>query len=145
MNTATETRATDAAPHDRIDRLERRALLSALWLFVLLNFIFRDLHEIVKDDFLADALNGIYDGREVTEAMFLLGGIIVEVPIVMMLIAWTLPIRVNRWANVIIAPLFGLTLIGSAGDLDDYFHFGLMLVALGAIVWKAWSWERSAA
>ena len=145
MSPVTKRRDIAVDTGNRIDRMERRALLSALWIFVLLNFIFRDLHEIVKDDFLADALNGIYDGREVTEAMFLLGGIIVEVPIVMMLIAWTLPIRVNRWANVIVAPLFGLTLIGSAGDLDDYFHFGLMLVALGAIVWKAWSWERSAA
>lgn len=145
MSSVTERRDIAVDTGNRIDRMERRALLSALWIFVLLNFIFRDLHEIVKDDFLADALNGIYDGREVTEAMFLLGGIIVEVPIAMMLIAWTLPIRFNRWANVIVAPLFGLMLIGSAGDLDDYFHFGLMLVALGAIVWKAWSWERSAA
>jgi len=62
-------------------------------MFVLLNFIFRDLHEIVKEEFLADAVNGIYNGREVTEAMFLLGGIIVEVPIVMMLMAWVLPLR----------------------------------------------------
>ena len=145
MNTATDTRATDAAPHDRIDRLERRALLSALWLFVLLNFIFRDLHEIVKAEFLADALNGVYGGREVTEAMFLLGGIIVEVPIVMTLIAWVLSVRVNWWANIVVAPLFGLTLIGSAGDLDDYFHFGVMLIALAAISWKAWTWERSVA
>ena len=144
MSPVTKRRDVAVDTDNRIDRIERRALLSALWIFVLLNYIFRDLHEIVKDDFLADALNGIYDGREVTEAMFLLGGMIVEVPIVMTLIAWTLPIRVNRWANVIVAPLFGLLLIGSAGDLDDYFHFGLMLVALGAIVWKAWSWERSA-
>ena len=141
MKPMTESRDTIVDLSDRIDWLERRATLSALWMFVLLNFIFRDLHEIVKADFLADALNGIYDGREVTEAMFLLGGIIVEVPIAMMLIAWSLPIRVNRWANVIVAPLFGLTLIGSAGDLDDYFHFGLMLMALAAIAWNAWSWN----
>ena len=126
-----------ADPNERIDQLERRALLSALWMFVLLNFIFRDLHEIVKADFLADALNGIYGGREVTEAMFLLGGIIVEVPILMMLMAWILPLRANRWANTIVAPLFGLTFIGAPGDLDDYFHFGLILAALAVIVWKA--------
>lgn len=97
----------------------------------LLNFIFRDLHEIVKAEFLADA-------------MFLLGGIIVEVPIVMMLMAWVLPLRPARWANIVVAPVFGLTLIGAAGDLDDYFHFVLMAIALAAIVWKAWSWERLA-
>ena len=138
MNSTTHQRAAVTTdPNERIEQLERRALLSALWMFVLLNFIFRDLHEIAKADFLADALNGIYDGREVTEAMFLLGGIIVEVPILMMLMAWVLPLRATRWANSIVAPLFGLTFIGVAGDLDDYFHIGLILVALAVIVWKA--------
>ncbi len=142
----TATTATNATtdPHERIDRMEQRAMLSALWLFVLLNFIFRDLHEIVKADFLAGALEGVYNGREVTDVMFLIGGIIVEVPIVMMLIAWALPLRTNRWANTIVAPLFGLSLVGSAGDLDDYFHFGLILVALAAIVWKAQGWTAAA-
>ena len=142
MNTATQDLPTGQI--QRINRLEKKALLSALWLFVLFNFIFRDLHEIVKAEFLADALNGIYDGREVTDAMFLLGGIIVEVPILMMLMAWVLPVQANRWANVIVAPLFGLLLIGTPGDLDDYFHIGLMLIALAIIVWHAWNWERSA-
>lgn len=145
MNTATQRRDSGSVlgPNQRIDRLEGRAVLSALWMFVLLNFVFRDLHEIVKAELLADALNGLYNGREVTEAMFLLGGIIVEVPIVMMLMAWVLPLRANRWANVVVAPLFGVTLIGVPGDLDDYFHIGLMLMALAIIVWQAWSWERS--
>jgi hypothetical protein len=144
VNTTTRTGDAATGPNERIDRLEKKALLSALWMFVLLNFIFRDLHEIVKAEFLADALNGIYDGREVTEAMFLLGGIIVEVPIMMMLMSWVLPLRANRRANVIVAPLFGLILIGAPGDLDDYFHIGLMMIALAIIVWQAWSWERSA-
>lgn len=143
MNTETTSEARVVDPNARIDRLERRALLAALWMFVLLNFIFRDLHEIVKAEFLADALQGTYNGREVTEAMFLLGGIIVEVPIVMMLIAWVLSVRANRWSNVVVAPMFGLTFIGSAGDLDDYFHFGLILMALATITWKAWTWERA--
>ena len=99
-------------------------------MFVLLNFIFRDVHEIVKAEFLGDAVNGIYNGREVTEAMFLLGGVIVEVPILMMLMAWVLALQAGRWANFVVAPLFGLTFIGASGDLDDYFHFGLMAIAL---------------
>lgn len=126
----------------RIGQLEKRALVSALWLFVLLNLIFRDIHEIVKAEFLMDALNGIYNGREVTEAMFLLGGIIIEVPIVMMLMAWILPIRANRRANVTAASLFALAVITTVpGDLDDFFHAGLELIALAAIVWQAWRWE----
>ena len=129
--------------NERVALLEKKAVIFALWIFVLLNFIFRDLHEIGKAEFLEEALTGTYNGRELTEALFLLGGIMVEIPIAMTLMTWILPLRSNRWANIIIPPLWGLTLIGAAGDLDDYFHFGLMLIALAAIVWQAWSWERS--
>jgi hypothetical protein len=129
--------------NERVAVLEKKAVIFALWIFVLLNFIFRDLHEIGKAEFLEEALTGTYNGTELTEALFLLGGIMVEIPIAMMLMTWILPLRSNRWANIIIPPLWGLTLIGAAGDLDDYFHFSLMLIALAAIVWQAWSWERS--
>ena len=143
MNTTTTSRDQAVSPDQRIDRLEKRALISALWVLVLLNFIFRDLHEIMKAEVLADAMNGIYQGQEITEALFLLGGIMIEVPIAMVLMAWVLPLRAARWANVIVAPLFALTLIGLPGDLDDYFHVAVMLIALTVVVWKAWTWERS--
>ncbi|MGB3185900.1 MAG: DUF6326 family protein [Ornithinimicrobium sp.] len=144
MNTTTTQRVYAVSPDQRIDRLERRAVISALWIFVLLNFIFRDLHEIMKAEVLADAMDGIYQGQEITEAMFLLGGVMIEVPSAMALMVWVLPLRANRWANVIVAPLFALTLIGLPGDLDDYFHVAVMLIALAVVVWKAWTWERSA-
>lgn len=75
--------------------------------------------------------------------MFLLGGIIVEIPIAMMLMAWVLPLRANRWANIVLAPLFGLTLIGGPATSTTT-PIGLMLMALAVIVWQACSWERSA-
>jgi hypothetical protein len=140
------THSTDSSSdlEERLDRFERKAVLAGLWTFALLSFIFRDLHEIVKAEFLADALNGVYAGREVTEAMFLLGGVMVQIPILMVPMSLMLPPRTNRWANLIVAPLFGLTFIGAAGDLDDYLHFGLILVALAVIVRKAWEWKPSA-
>ena len=140
---ATQRNDPGTGSNERIDRLEKKALLSALWMFVLLNFIFRDLHEIVKAEFLADALNGIYNGREITEAMFLLGGIIVEVPIVMMLMSWVLPLRANRWANIVVAPLFGLCphrdarrprrLLPHRPDADGTRHHRLAGMELGTI------------
>ena len=143
--TAPTTQTTDPVTglDERIAILEKKAVLFALWIFVLLNFIFRDLHELGKAEFLEEVLTGTYNGIEITEALFLLGGVIVEVPIAMTLMTWTLPLRANRWANIIIPALWGLTLIGAAGDLDDYFHFSLMLIALAAIVWQAWNWDQT--
>lgn len=131
---------------ERIDRLEKQALLSALWLFALLNHIFRTLHEIVEAEFLEGALDGVVKGVEVTEALFLLGGIMIAIPIMMPVMAWVLPPRANRWANLVVAPLYGLTLIfGAPGDLDDYLHVSLELVALAIIVWLVVSRWRSPA
>ena len=144
MNTATQQPDVVIGPDERLDRIEKKALLFALWMFVLLNLIFRDLHEIVKAEFLAEALTGTYDGVEVTEALFLLGGILIEVPILMILMSWALPLRANKRANVVVAPLFGLLVVfGAPGDLDDFFHAGLELIALAAIVRQASRWKES--
>ena len=140
---------TASPPHDtltrnRLDQLERQARITALWLFVMLNLVFRDLHEIVKADFLADALEGVYDGREITEAMFLVGGVIVAVPISMIALTWFLPRPANRWANMAAAAFFGLLVAtGLPGDLDDTFHGVLELVGLAGIMHLARTWRSA--
>lgn len=137
--------STPSALTSRLDELERKARITALWLFVMLNLVFRDLHEIVKADFLNDALVGIYDGREITEAMFLLGGVIVAVPISMIALTWFLPRQTNRWANLIAAAFFGLLVVsGLPGDLDDRLHAALELIGLAAIMHLARTWPDSA-
>jgi len=136
---------TDASltPSERIDRIEKKALLSTLWIFVLLNFFARDIHEFGKAETIEQVLTGTYNGIVITEGMFLIGGLMIEIPIAMVLMSRVLPLAANRWANMVAAPLWGLTLIGMATDLDDYFHFALIVVALATIVWQAWGWSRS--
>ena len=109
VTTTTTTPRPDSVTglNERIALLEKKAVIFALWIFVLLNFIFRDLHELGKAEFLEQALTGTYNGRELTEALFLLGGIMVEIPIAMALMTWILPLRSNRWANIIIPPALG--------------------------------------
>lgn len=141
--TTTHTPADPADTAARIGLLETKALLSALWLVVLFNLIFRDLHEIVKSDFLEAALGGTYYGQQVTEVMFLIGGILVEIPILMMLLTWVLPPRANRWANMIVAGLWAvLVIVGDILDLDDVFHASVETVALAVIIWQAWRWRN---
>jgi len=128
--------------NERVGLLEKRALFSALWLFYLLNLIFRDLHEIVKAEVLEELQTGIYNGQEVTEALFLVGGVLVEIPILMTLLAWVLPAQIVRRANIALAPVFGLIVVISLpGDLDDYFHASMELAALAVITWQALKWK----
>jgi hypothetical protein len=64
-----------------MDKTDTKTKLSALWLFILLNIIFRDLHQLAMRPFLEMLLTGYYNGVEVTEELMLLGGFLPEVPI----------------------------------------------------------------
>ena len=52
-------------------RLDPHTLLSALWLFILLNIIFRDIHQFVLASHLEMLLTGYYNGIEITEGLML--------------------------------------------------------------------------
>lgn len=103
---------------------DKKALLSTLWIFVLLNIIFRDLH----DFFRVGMIEEIISGTPVSEQMMLMGGIMMEIPILMVLLSRILDYRINRWANIIIGAVILASIIGVGyKDLDDIFFASLSL------------------
>jgi len=73
----------------------RLPCLSVLWLFILLNIIFRDIHQLVLASHLQMLLTGHYNGMEITEELMLLGGVLVQVPIAMVLFSLLLTRRIG--------------------------------------------------
>ncbi len=115
--------------------------LSALWLFILLNIIFRDIHQFVIASHLEMLLTGYYNGIEITEELMLLGGFLVQVPIAMVLFSLLLTRKIGRPVTILAAIITTGTLLSSAPtDLDDTFHLVIELAAMVAILWTAWSW-----
>lgn len=124
-------------------KLDPHTLLSALWLFILLNIIFRDIHQFVLASHLEMLLTGFYDGIEITEGLMLLGGFLVEVPIAMVLFSLLLKRRIGRPLTIFAAIITTGTLLSSAPtDMDDTFHLVIELAALVAILWTAWTWPE---
>ena len=80
-------------------RLDPHILLSALWLFILLNIIFRDIHQFVLASHIEMLLTGHYNGIEITEGLMLLGGFLVQVPIAMVLFSLLLTRRIGTWTR----------------------------------------------
>ena len=119
---------------------KRQYLLSKLWLFVLLNMIFRDLHQFGKASFIEELLTGTVNGIEITDELMLLGGFLAEVPIVMMLFSNYLPTQPNKWANILASTITGLVLLTGLGsaDLDDIFFLVIELTTLVYIGLQAW-------
>ena len=124
-----------------MEQIDTNTKLSALWLFILLNIIFRDLHQFANKPFLEMLLTGTYNGIEVTEELMLLGGVLAEVPIAMVLISLLLTRRICRPATFVAVVITTATLVSSAPtDLDDVFHLVIELAAMVAILWTVWKW-----
>lgn len=120
-----------------------RALLSMLWVFTVLNFIARDIHELGRPGMLEQVMSGTIDGVRITEALMLLGGVMIEIPILMTVLALLLPRSINQWANVGAGILTMLIIVANnlRPDLDNVFFMSIQLVALLAIVRIAWRWR----
>lgn len=120
-----------------------RILLSILWIFIVLNFFARDIHELGRPGMLAQMMSGTIDGVVVTEMLMLLGGIMMEIPILMTVLALLLPRRVNRWTNIGVGLLTMIMIVGMnlQPDLDNVFFMGIQLIALFAIIGIAWRWQ----
>ncbi len=123
-------------------RIDKGALLSALWLFILLNIIFRDLHQFARQDVLEMLLDGNYFGLVLTEELALLGGILSLVPISMVLVSRVLQRRYARPLTYVAAFIQTSTMMSAAPtDLDDALHLTVQVLAMLAIVVTAWRWS----
>lgn len=120
-----------------------RLLLSILWVFIILNFFARDIHELGRPGMLEQMMSGTIDGVVVTEILMLIGGIMIEIPILMTILALLLPHGVNRWANIGVGLLTMVMIVAMnlKPDLDNVFFMGIQLIALIAIVGIAWRWQ----
>jgi hypothetical protein len=129
--------------NQKIITLDMKAKLSTLWLFVLLNVIFRDIHELFRPGLLEQMMTGTVNGVQMTEGTLLVAGIMLEIPIAMVLLSRVLEYRVNRWANII-AGAIAIPLVIGIGpkDLDDMFFATIEVVALALIIWFAGKWSE---
>lgn len=123
--------------------LDKRAKLSSLWVFVFLNMIFRDLHELGRPGFLEEVMTGVVNGVQVTDGLMLIGGIMIAAPLLILPLTQFLSFEASRLANLSIGVLHLVITIGvnSTPDLDDVFFAAIEIAALLLILRLAWSWK----
>ncbi|MEL6195037.1 MAG: DUF6326 family protein [Bacteroidota bacterium] len=120
-------------------KIDAPSLLSTLWIYVLLNMIFRDLHQFASPGFIEDLMS-----LEVAEAYVLIFGIILEIPIIMVVLSRVLKAKVNKWANIIAVGIFSLSMLSTLAeaDMDDIFFMIMELAGFIAIVKIAWDLSK---
>lgn len=89
---------------------------------------------------LEQMMSGTINGVVVTDMLMLLGGIMIEIPILMTALALLLPSGANRWANICVGLLTMAMIVAMnlKPDLDNVFFMGIQLIALIGIVVIEW-------
>ncbi len=125
------------------EALDRRVILSATWVFVLLNMIYADVLSFLRAEFLQELLTGYAGEVEITDNFLLLAAVLLEIPIAMVLLSRVLPYKANRWANIIAGIFTIVFVIGGGSFLPHYiFIVSVEVAALLFIIWYAWTWPQ---
>ena len=118
-----------------------RIKLSGLWVALMLTYLLGDVLRIFSGDFAA----GEVSGMEITQAMYLGMAVLLVIPVWMVFLSLTLPVRPIRWTNIILAVFFFIfNLIGlpTYPSLYDQFLILVGLVFNALTVWYAWKWPQ---
>jgi len=124
----------------------KRVVLSTLWLFATLNYLYCDVVTLMDPTLLKQFLAGNIGGIEVSQAFLLAAGALVEIPIAMVFLARVLPDRFNPWANILAGVVMtlvqALSVVGRLGDGYYLFFSAVEILATASVVFYAARWIR---
>lgn len=131
--------------NSNIALLEMKTKLSALWILVLFNMLFRDMHEFARTGFLEEMLAMTSNGAQISEGLLLAAAIVLQIPIGMIFLTQILNVKLNRRANLIAASVTIVMIVSNnlAPDLDDLFFMIVECAALLLIIWYARGWASN--
>jgi hypothetical protein len=125
---------------------DRKKLLSTMWIFAVLNYLYCDVMTLMDSHLLRQFLTGTVENIRVTEGFLLGAAVLMEISISMVLLSRILPYRGNRWANIIAGIITTVVQITSvfAGKPTAYYIFfsafeisATIAVFIIALKWKA--------
>lgn len=122
-------------------KLDKRALLSTLWIFVLIN--------LLKADILSLYIPGVaeelasFAGDTPIPLIMLFGAILVEISTMMIILSRVLPHRLNRWFNIIASIITTAGIWGAGSSYPHYIFIATVeTIGLIFIIWHAWKWKE---
>lgn len=124
-----------------IEKLNKKDLISALWVVVMLNMLKADILSLYIPG-TAVELAKTAGAIPITTVMFG-AAIIMEFPILMIVLTQLLKHNANRWLNIISSTL---TIIFVWAGFVAYPHYvfiaAVETICLLLIIWNSWKWNR---
>ena len=80
--------------------------LSALWVSIMFIYLYVDVFGFFKPGVIEDAIAGKVWTFQITQVWLLGVIILMTIPSLMVFLSLVLPVKVNRWANIIVGILY---------------------------------------
>lgn len=119
--------------------------LAVLWASFMFLYIYVDYFALYMPGKIDDVLKGQVFVFDITEVFLLAALVSVTIPAMMIFLSIALPVKVNRWANIIIATVYiPYSLFNLAGEAWLHMIFGAVIeiIILCLIIRYAWTWPR---
>jgi hypothetical protein len=121
-----------------------RIKIAALWASMMFIFAYVDLFSLYRADVRADLEAGKVSAFTIGQGFLLGVTIYVVLPSLMLFLSLVLPVKFTRIANIVLAAVYGITIVGGAIGEWNYYILGSLIEAalLAGIVYYAWTWPR---
>ena len=127
-----------------------QAKLAAAWTSLMFLVIYIDYFHLYQPDAIDEIRGGVIFVFDITGTLMSIFFVIIAVPALMIMLSMTLPARINRITNIVVAALYiPCVVFNAAGATLDYaFYYGLTIgvevLILAFILRAAWAWPRAA-
>src|SRR5210317_109721 len=81
-------------------KMDKKILLSTLWIFAVLNYLYADVLSLMNPERLNEFMTGVVGGMTITPLFLFFGAILMETAIVMVLLSRILKYKWNRITNI---------------------------------------------
>jgi hypothetical protein len=130
-------------------RMPVQAKLAAAWTSLMFLYIYVDYFHLYKPGAIDQIRGGVVWEFDISQTFLTVGLASVAIPALMVMLSMTLPARVNRATNLVVASLYiPYSIFNAVGESWTYFYglsIGLEVLLLAFILRSAWTWPRRTA
>jgi hypothetical protein len=148
-HTALENPPSQSTLEDR--RTPVQAKLAAAWTSFMFLYIYVDYFHLYKPGVIDKLRAGVVFEFDITPTLLTIFVAVIAIPALMVMLSMTLPARVNRAANLVVASLYiPVSVFNAVGESWSWAFFyglsiGLEVLLLAFILRSAWTWPRRTA
>ena len=127
-----------------------QAKIAAAWTSLMFLVIYIDYFHLYQPGAIDEIRGGVIFEFDISGTLMSIFFVVIAIPALMILLSMTLPARVNRATNLVVASLYisavGMNFLGLPSGYAFYYAFtiGVEVLILAFILRAAWTWPRAA-